>query len=109
MRGTKQLYFEHDRVAQARSLEEATNVKTVVETMLHNFVCLSTAGDVVREYIQSVKYQVFKARAGDDPSVVALVVSSAPPIAHAELSSFVSFPTHTHLLQQTTMPSSAKI
>jgi len=88
MRRTKQLYFEQDRAAQARSLEEATNVKTVVETMLHKNFCMSTARDVVREFIQSVKYEVFKARPHDDPSVVGLVVYTEPPTAHPEPAPF---------------------
>lgn len=88
MRRTKQLYFEQDRAAQARSLEEATNVKTVVEIMLHKKFCMSTARDVVREFIQSVKYEVFKARPHDDPSVVGLVVYTAPPTAYPETAPF---------------------
>jgi hypothetical protein len=88
LRRTKQLYFESERAAQARQLEEATNVKTVVETMLHKNFCLSTAKDVILQYIQSVKYEVFKARPTDDPSVVGLVVCTAPPIVHPDPAPF---------------------
>jgi hypothetical protein len=80
LRRTKQLYFENDRQAAARSLEEATNVRTAVEVMLHKQFCSNAAEEVRKEFIQSIKYQVFKPRSGDDPSVIALVVSS-PPVA----------------------------
>jgi hypothetical protein len=88
LRRTKQLYFENDREAEARALQEATNVRTAVETMLHKNVCSSTAQDVTKEFIQSANYQVFKPRSGDDPSVVALVVSSAPAAASSDPAPF---------------------
>jgi hypothetical protein len=88
LRRTKQLYLENERNAQARALEEATNANTATEQMLHKHFCLYTSEEVKREYIRSVNYQLFKPRSGDDPSVVALVVSSAPPIAHAERAPF---------------------
>jgi hypothetical protein len=81
LRRTKQLCFENDREAEARALEEATNVRTAVETLLHKHVCSSTAEDVKKEFILSANYQVLKPRSGDDPSVVALVVSSSAPAA----------------------------
>ena len=88
LRRTKQLYLENERNAQARALEEATNVNTATEQMLHKHFCLYTSEEVKREYIRSVNYQLFKPRSGDDPSVVALVVSSAPTIAPAERAPF---------------------
>ncbi len=53
-----------------KSLEHATNVKTVVENMLHQNFVMHTCDDVIVEFIQSANYDVFKSNEKD---VVALV------------------------------------
>jgi hypothetical protein len=73
VRRTRQLYFELRRDCEIRTFEEATNVKTIVETMLHKNFVLHTCNDVVQEYIQSTHYTIFRKRDDDDDNVVALV------------------------------------
>lgn len=53
-----------------KSLEQATNVKTAVENMLHQNFVMHTCDDVIAEFIQSANYDVFKSNEKD---VVALV------------------------------------
>ena len=52
-RRIRQLYFDNRRQAAAKSLEEATNVTTVVQTMLHKNFVIHTCNDVIAEFIQS--------------------------------------------------------
>lgn len=73
VRRTNQLYFELQRDSQIRQLEEATNVRTAVEVMLHKHFVLHTCNDVVNEFIQSTHYSVFKKSDDDDADVIALV------------------------------------
>ncbi len=73
-RRIRQLYFDNRREAAAKSLEEATNVKTVVQAMLYNHFVIQTCKDVIAEFIQSANYDVFKKRDADDENVLALVV-----------------------------------
>jgi hypothetical protein len=73
IRRTHQLYFELQRTSELRNLEEATNVRTVVEQMLHKNFVLHTCNDVIQEFIQSMHYGIFKKRDDDDEDVVALV------------------------------------
>jgi hypothetical protein len=73
-RRIRQLYFDNRRQAAAKSLEEATNVTTVVQTMLHKNFVIHTCNDVIAEFIESDNYDVFKKRDTDDENVLALVV-----------------------------------
>lgn len=73
VRRTRQLYFELQRDCAIRTFEEATNVRTVVESMLHKHFVLHTCKDVVQEFIQSTYYTIFRKRDDDDNNVVALV------------------------------------
>jgi hypothetical protein len=73
IRRTQQSYFELQRDSEVRNLEEATNVRTVVEQMLHKNFVLHTCNDVIKEFIQSMHYGIFKRRDDDDEDVVALV------------------------------------
>lgn len=73
IRRTHQLYFELQRDSEMRTLQEATNVRTVVEEMLHKNFVLHTCNDVIEEFIQSMHYGIFKRRDDDDEDVVALV------------------------------------
>jgi hypothetical protein len=73
VRRTNQLYFEIQRDSQIQNLEEATNARTVVEVMLHKHFVLHTCNDVVKEFIQSTYYSVFKKSDDDDADVIALV------------------------------------
>jgi len=70
---TRQLYFELQRVSDLRYLEEATNVTTTAEHMLHKHFVLRTCKDVVQEYVQSTHYSIFRKTDDDDPHVIALV------------------------------------
>jgi hypothetical protein len=72
-RRVRQLYFEMERDNAARTLEEATNVQTQVEALLHKHFVLVTCTDVVAEFIQSINYIVSRKREHDDDDVVALV------------------------------------
>jgi hypothetical protein len=73
VRRTNQLYFEIQRDSQIRNLEEATNARTAVEAMLHKHFVLHTCNDVVKEFIQSTYYSVFKKSDDDAEDVIALV------------------------------------
>jgi hypothetical protein len=73
-RRIRQLYFDNRREAAAKSLEEATNVTTVVQAMLHKHFVIQTCNDVIAEFIQSDNYDVFKKRDADAENVLALVV-----------------------------------
>jgi hypothetical protein len=70
---TRQLYFELQRDSELRNLEEATNVRTAVEDMLHKHFVLCTCNDVVKEFIQSREYSIFSKTDDDDADVIALV------------------------------------
>ena len=70
---TRQLYFELQRDSELRNLEEATNVRTAVEDMLHKHFVLRTCNDVVKEIIQSREYSIFRKTDDDDSDVIALV------------------------------------
>jgi hypothetical protein len=72
-RRSNQLYFELERDSQIRKVEEATNVRTAVEVMLHKHFVLHTCNDVVNEFIQSTHYSVFKKSEDDDEDVIAQV------------------------------------
>jgi hypothetical protein len=73
IRRVRQLYFTMERECASRTLEEATNVRTIVETMAHKHFVLQTCQDFVVEFIESFNYNVSKKRADDDDEVVALV------------------------------------
>jgi hypothetical protein len=81
MRRTRQLYFELQRDCELRTLEEATNVRTITEVMLHKNFVLCTSNDVVKEFVQSMHYDVFRKSDDDDSDVLALVCrkGDAPP------------------------------
>jgi hypothetical protein len=56
-------------------------VRTIVEVMLHKNFVLCTCNEVVKEYIQSTHYDIFRKSDDDDSDVVALVCrkGDAPP------------------------------
>ena len=75
MHRTKKLYKEIERESCERALQAATNVTTSFETFMYRNFCLHTCECMVREFIASKIYTVYRPRPDDDPSVVALVHS----------------------------------
>lgn len=76
MHRTKKLYSEFEREACERALQGATNVRTSFQTFMYRNMCLHTCELMVREFIVSKNYTVYRPRPTDDTSVVALVHST---------------------------------